>query len=316
MNALSNISIGVNGRARRRASTNVLTCALMMFAACCALTTAFAQVPINSATGSGTRVFRSPSGYSLTYPSNWQLASNSQQETVRQVAKNFASQAGVAARTNYDVVLYDPYSGAFRSNVNVLVQPGTLSIDDRNAAKMKSTIQQVVSRVTTGSSTINVKTEKFSGHPALVGYYDVTLSGYPVSIMQVALPAGDKTLIITCTSLSSRFFIDKPSFDFMVDSVAASVPAPFPGLAGVPTWLIGAVIGGVVGLVVWMIGFMSRTKGDTPPAYETAYRNPGQYQNPGEYQPGQYQKPGPYQPPGQGYQNPDPPQQNSGPPYQ
>ena len=325
MNALSTISIGVDGQARHRLSANILTLTVIVLVVWLASATAFAQLPINSATGPGTQTFRSPNGYSLTYPSNWQLASSSQQDAVRRVAKGFASQAGMAARTNYDVVLYDPYSGAFRSNVNVLVQAGTLSIDDENAAKMKSTIQQVVSKVTTGSSTINVRTVKFSGHPALVGFYDMTLSGYPVSLMQVALPAGDKTLIITCTSLSSRFFIDKPSYDMMIDSVAASVPAPsspFAGLSGIPPWLIGAVVGGVVGLVVWMIGLTSRARRDNQPAYGSTFQNPGQYQDPGQYQnsgqyqnPGQYQPPGQYPPQGQGYQNPQPPQENPGPPY-
>jgi len=70
-------------------STNILTLSIIVLALWIATPTVSAQAP-------GTQTFKSPNGYSLTYPSNWQLASSSQQDNVRQAARDFANQAGMA----------------------------------------------------------------------------------------------------------------------------------------------------------------------------------------------------------------------------
>jgi len=265
-------------------------------------------------------VFKSPQGFSISYPNGWLVASKDQLQSAEQKVEPYLQNMGNLDLNKVAVFVFDPASGGgFSDNVNVIVTPQRLSINMFTQAQMRSEVDHVGQNAGSTSTNVKIDTETLAGRQVMVVKYDVTMVGNPLSMIQVAIPDGEQTLVVTGTCLQSRSSQEAPVFDAMINSVIASLPPDTGSGSTTPPWLIGAIVGGLVGLFGAVIGGLAKSRSNNSSASP-----PGGYQQPPWQQPGGYQQPGAYQQPpwppqqppspGGGYQQPPaPPQQGQWP---
>jgi hypothetical protein len=198
-------------------------------------------------------VFTSPRGFSITPPDGWSVASK---ETISQMGSVVRQQFSKLGDINFDrvaVVLFSPADTSVSENINVVVSPGRMPIEDSDAEqKMTDALRGAYGKMGVTITRVSVTRKTFGSHPALVADVDWNTAGVQIRQWQVALPAAGQTLIVTCTAAPSSFDSVTPTFSKVIESMTYAAPEPASLSSGLPNWargaLIGAAIGGLYGL--------------------------------------------------------------------
>ena len=223
-------------------------------AACVLLGSVFAPVAM-----AAEPVFTSPKGFTITPPDGWVVASKDAASVASDVFKKKFPKFDGANLDRMAVMILNP-SDIGGTNVNVVVSPGRMPIDDSGAeAKVANILREQYTKmgVSVGRATATRKT--FGTHPAILADVESNIGGVKTRQWQAMMISGKQTLIVTCTSPQSTFDQYVPVFTKAIEGMT------FPADAGAefPLWLrygiIGGAVGGLIGLFQKLMA--SRKKG-------------------------------------------------------
>lgn len=205
--------------------------------------------------------FKSPRGFSISYPFGWMVASRDQEEAAKQKVQPYLAKMGNIDLNQYAVMVFNPNHADFSDNVNVIVSQGALAINEQNEQQFSAMLSQLGRQLGSTPTNIRVTTEQFAGIQAFVGRYDIFIMGDQLTLMQVAIPDGSQSLMVTCTCPTNRAAQDAPTFNDMIRSIAASLPPSAPGLPLISPLIIGAIVGGGCGLLVAIVQALTKRAG-------------------------------------------------------
>jgi len=195
--------------------------------------------------------FTSPQGFSITPPDGWAVASKEIAGQLSRAVQEHFQKLGNIDLDKLAVVIFNPNDAEGSQNLNVVVSPHRIPIDESDAEEklvkmLKDQYAQIGVQI--GSVAVNRKT--FGTHAALVSDVESNFGGPPMRQWQVMLPAGSRTLIVTCSAPQASFGQAIPAFTKAIESMTyTTVTDP---LSEMPVWLrealIGALIGGAITL--------------------------------------------------------------------
>jgi hypothetical protein len=146
--------------------------------------------------------FKSPKGFSFTYPDGWQVASKEQLGKIAEEAKK----KGAGMAPGYAVMLFGPRSDDFSPNMNVIVVPEKIVLNAKNEKDLVTVVQ---TQFASAGKTPAVKPGHITigGTKAYTMAYEITdpASGKVIRTWMVMLPGEKRTYTITCAALKSQW---------------------------------------------------------------------------------------------------------------
>ena len=194
--------------------------------------------------------FKSSQGFSLDPPDGWTVASKEQRQQLGDAVKERLKQFDLDRMA---VVMFDPANP--RNNINVIVGPGRVSVDDANAAEQYgSSLKSQYRQMGLEPVGFTVDRRTFGKHRALVADYenDYGPLGAPGKVhqWQAIFPGSGKSFFVTCTAPADQYAGMVPVFTKTLESLDIEADL----FDNIPRWmrtaLIGAVIGALVGLIL------------------------------------------------------------------
>ena len=223
----------------------------------CGAATSFAQSAVSTATNPPSRLFASKQGFSFSYPPSWMVASKDQAGAVEQQTRAYLDKIGQVAFERFAVIVFDPNSGPFTANLNVVVTPGSMEAGEQHVEDMRSIVRSVGKAFGSEPTDVRISVESFAGRQTMVARYNVNMVGNQVSQMQVIIPGRNQTYEVTCSCAQANSAYYEPIFQAMVNSM--TVDEGVSSLSGpVQNALLGAILGGAIGVLV---GLLSVLKG-------------------------------------------------------
>lgn len=163
--------------------------------------------------------FSSPNGYRLMYPDGWQVASQDKMDQIEEEARKLLKDIDFQ---RVDVVVFNPQSGTFSENVNVVVSPSAMRIDESSPQLFAEIIEKQMDKL--GFEITMLDQGLFDIGPSRAAY--VKFEGIygdrdPVRQWQFFLPdpQSENTLIITCTAQVDDFAKHEFTFRGIVGSI-------------------------------------------------------------------------------------------------
>ena len=217
--------------------------------------------------------YADPSGFSFTYPEGWVAVTSAAMGDVKQVIPGELKDWVV--RNNVDlnqiaVVLIRDANEEFLENLNVVVKPQQIPVNDKTAKELTAAISQQYGTMGVKLEGVQGRVEKIGSHNAIVVGFQSRLPGVDATLRQkqIVIPGGGKTYIVTCTAKADTFDQYRPTFD----GVLASFQAPAPVAQGFQ-WNQAALSGAIGGVVGGMIAALALAKrsllGKAKPAPES-----------------------------------------------
>jgi HEAT repeat protein len=193
-------------------------------------------------------------GFSISPPSGWITGDpRVAMALVEAVRKEFSPQGEVdyEALNRIDVVIFNPADKSGSQNINVLSVPVHLSVDDDNLDQIRAQLWKLNSMITVKS----LRRAKFGRNDGIIA--DEESSDGKSHLWQVFLPAGRKTLIVTCTAPAETFEGVSLKFEAAISSMEIPNGWYLPDLpewatGGLKRGFIGALVGGVFGFFVYI----------------------------------------------------------------
>ncbi len=234
----------------------------------------FALLVAVSATPALAGEYSDPSGFSFSYPENWiAVAEPSSKglnpnvfppEIQKWLQKNGFSLDRLA------MILIRDGKDEFLENVNVIVEPTQIVVDNDSAKKLLAVVAQ-------GLQSSGGKLEDPQAHVQRFGDRDVIVLDYRakfpgtssmLQLRQVIVPGGGRTFIVTCTAEAEEFARHSKTFDAILASFKAPAPAQtrlkmdgpvFPGVDWGPGLAFGATCF-VIGGAIWIVKKLATSK--------------------------------------------------------
>ena len=199
--------------------------------------------------------------YSISPPSGWITASP--RAAMALFAANrekfsYQGQVDYEALNKIDVVIVNPADKDGSQNINVLSVPDHLSVDDGNLDEIRGQLSKLDSMLTVKS----IRKATFGRNVGFIA--DEETTDGKNHLWQVLLPAGRKTLIVTCTAPEATFGEVSHTFETAISSMEISNGWYLPDLpewasGGLKRGFIGALVGGIFGFFVYIF---RRLRGD------------------------------------------------------
>lgn len=151
--------------------------------------------------------FTSPKGFTITYPEGWKPATKEEYDLV-------AKTMGVKV-PDLAAFLYGPRQGDFADNINVLVLPQALTLDEKTE---KGLIDSVKNGMAKKAASFSAKQVEISGKAAVSIACEVERQpqGDLMRIWQVYIPGKKQVYVFTCATLKARWDELWPTFKEMV----------------------------------------------------------------------------------------------------
>jgi hypothetical protein len=196
-------------------------------------------------------VFTSPQGFSITPPDGWVVASKDTVSQLSRVALDHFQKLGNIDLNKLAVVIFNPAPSAESQNLNVIVAPEKIPIDESGFEdKLAGELREQYTGMGAQLGRVSVSRKRFGAHAGLVADAEWSMAGASLRQWQVILPAGSHTIIVTCTAPQSSFDEVAPVFTKAIESMTYSNVTT--STFEMPVWLrdavIGAAIGGLIGL--------------------------------------------------------------------
>ncbi len=198
--------------------------------------------------------YSDPSGYSFSYPEGWYAAGK-----LTGMSEKLPRELGDwIAKNNVDldkisVVLLRAGRGDFLENMNVVVLPQEISINDKTMKELSDEIPQQYHNMGASIAKLESSLQKIGENNAMELNYESHLPGvpYPLRQRQAYFSGGGKSYIVTCTGKADAFEKYSPVFDNILSSFKVP-PSSSTGFKG-DRILILAIVGGVLGLIFGII---------------------------------------------------------------
>ena len=228
--------------------------------------------PLLIPAGSIAGVFRSAQGYHISYPDNWQIATESDQHSVEEAAKHFGGQLDF---TSQDVIIYNPHADPI-PNVNVGVVAETMKASQESLSTVLSGIRQQLASVGATSTDLDGKLIRVGNYDALSSTWTAHYGPKDLHQWQVVIPSGDVAFVITCSASTANYAEAQQGFTQIVNSFTIPVEAalsPEPSgesAPGLSPAVRNIFIIGILGILVIAVGLrFVRVKTPPPSAPRT-----------------------------------------------
>jgi hypothetical protein len=166
--------------------------------------------------------FASPKGFTITYPEGWKVATKQENDLV---AKSMGGNVPALA-----AFLYGPRQGDFADNINVLVLPQTLTLDDKTEKELVDGVKNGMGKK---AANFTAKRIEINGNAAVSIGCEVERKpqGDFMRIWQVHIPGKKQVYVFTCATLKPHWAEVWPTFKDMVygariDVATDSKPGP------------------------------------------------------------------------------------------
>jgi hypothetical protein len=204
--------------------------------------------------------YSDPSGFSFTYPEGWIAVTQKAMGDVNQIVPDDTKEW--VLKNNVDlsqiaVTVIRDGNEEFLENLNVVVKPQQIPVNDKFEKELKAAISQQLGTMGVKLEGVQSRIEKIGSRDAIVVTFQSRLPGVDDLLRQkqIMLPGGGNTYIITCTAKADSFDKYQPTFD----AVLASFQAPAPATQGF-VWNQAAVSGAIGGVVGGMIAALALAK--------------------------------------------------------
>jgi len=198
--------------------------------------------------------FTSPQGFSLSYPDAWAALSKDQTDEVRKKSMSLFKNVTEASLDQVAVMIGEDNAGGFAANANVVVTPGSAPLMEKTEAELCQFVTEQYSKVGLAPYDVQVEKTKVGDLDAISSHYSIKMPGAsePLRQWQVAVPAGRRTYIVTCTSLEADQAKYRPVFAAMVSSFRVTPDPWWQDLLDSGAFRYGVIGGLVGGVVVWL----------------------------------------------------------------
>jgi hypothetical protein len=203
------------------------------------------SAPTHATGSAGDRQFSSSHGFSLRYPGDWMVASKDQTDEMRNAAGPYLEKLGSVDLDRMAVMIFNTTDPDFNENLNVVITPGSVPLNDESKAEMRKVVDQIAAAFGTHAEDVRIAIETFGDKKAMVAHYNVELQNKKIHEMVAAIPGNSQSYLVTCTAPCDKFSQYEPIFTSMINSMQIDS-----GVAGLPVWLKNALIGGGVGLAI------------------------------------------------------------------
>jgi hypothetical protein len=160
--------------------------------------------------------FISPQGYKITYPRGWRVASQREFDAIVNKSSDKAK--------DLSAVFYGPRHKDFAVNLNVIVVPETIKIDENNE---KELIEKIKERIGKLATNCKIKTIDVNGIKSVSMAFETEKKDIDDSIRQwqVQIPGKEHMYIFTFATLKSTWSDEWTSFNEMIKSVRIDLPS-------------------------------------------------------------------------------------------
>ena len=211
--------------------------------------------------------FKSTQGFSLDPPVGWTVASKEQRQQIADAAKEYLDKLKQFDLDKVAVVMFDP--GNPQNNINVVVSPGRVPIDDANAPEQfGSSLRNGYRQMGFVIEGLNVDRRTFEKHRALFAEYEndyAPAGGGPSKVhqWQAIFPGSGKSYAVTCTAPAAQSAGMVPLCTRTLESLDIEAGV----FDNIPPWMRNALIGAVIGaLVSLLLGLAKKKRSKQAPA--------------------------------------------------
>jgi len=199
--------------------------------------------------------FSSTQGFSFAYPEGWVVLTKEQQHVL---VNEYKTVLGKLGDVNFDamaVIVFNPQNEEFPENINVIVAPGMVPVNEDSKQKHTQTMSEGMRNAgITVTDTVSEIT-KFGDREALS--LRMTLNypslSRPIRQWQVALPGRNQTYIITASAGAASFQTYEGAFKRALESFEVD-GGSFWFWHSLPAVAQYAIGGAVIGLVISLLG--------------------------------------------------------------
>jgi hypothetical protein len=210
--------------------------------------------------------FKSSQGFSLDAPAGWTVASKEQRQQLVDSVKEHLDKVKQFDLDRMVVVMFDP--GNPQNNINVVVTPGRVPIDDANAPEQySSSLRDGFRQMGFSPEGLKVDRRTFGKHRALFAEYENDYGpagGGPGKVhqWQAIFPGSRKSFAVTCTAPSAQQATMVPLCTRTLESLDIEAGV----FDNISPWMRNALIGAVIGgLVSLLLGLAKRKRSKQAP---------------------------------------------------
>jgi hypothetical protein len=205
--------------------------------------------------------FSGTQGFSFEYPNGWVVLTKEQQRALVNEYKTVLGKLGEIDFDRITVAVFNPQNSEFPENVNVVVAPGSIPVNEDSRQKHAQTMSEGMQ--TAGVTVTNIVSDitKFGEKQALSLQWTMKHPALGISIRQwqVAIPGRNQTYIITASASAANFQTYEAGFkrafeSFEVDGGSLGFWHSLPG------WVQNAIWGAVIGMVISLLGLLFKNK--------------------------------------------------------
>lgn len=211
---------------------------------------------------------RDTAGFSFSYPDDWVLLSKLSLDQAPPMFREMVAMKKLDL-SQIHVALFHNVPGRFMENLNVVIEPQQLQVNDTSLKQLTKIVSGQYAAVGGTVENLQSRIEKLGPTPAIVMDFDAKVPGMfgQIKQRQIALPSGGKTLIITCSSDAKTTADHAAMFEPILATLQADPSAPPKGFdfSRVLTMAIaGGVAGGVIGGLLGIYNKFFKKKDDEP----------------------------------------------------
>lgn len=205
--------------------------------------------------------FSSPLGFSFDHPEGWVVATKETRQAIVEKSRSAFEKLGNVDFGNMAALLFDPCDDEFIENVNVVISPGRLPVNEESCRKLTQAISEQLrgSGVSVADQQMEIVT--FGKRKAISNRWTMTglAPGVVVRQWQVMMPGRNQTYTVTASASVASF----PRYEARFRSVFDSFRPDGGGLGfwhSLPSIAQYAIIGGIGGGIAGAIGALLKRK--------------------------------------------------------
>ncbi|MCU0917830.1 MAG: hypothetical protein MUC88_25195 [Planctomycetes bacterium] len=202
--------------------------------------------------------FSSPQGFSFDYPAGWIVATEETRAAVMEEARPILEKLGNVDFRTVAAMVFDPCDDGFIENVNVIITPGRLPINEESRRKLSQVTAQQLRNSGIGAADERTEIVTFDERRAISTHRTVTglVPGVTVRQWQIVLPGRNRTYTVTASATEATFPRYETHFrtilaGFRPDGGAMGLWHRLPRVAQYA--IIGGIAGALWGVFRWLV---------------------------------------------------------------
>jgi PsbP len=189
--------------------------------------------------------YQSPNGYRLTYPHDWIIATQKDQQAITAGVKQLL---GGVDFNRADVIIYNPQSYPMQ-NVEVVVIPESVPIDEEGLSEMESIERLQFKSSQTIVNNLEFKLVHVGNNDAISSTADFGFGSQTMHVQQLVVSGHGRSFIISCAAGTQDFAGVEPTFTQILNSFQVDES----GWGGLPPWAQETIISAGVSIGIGIL---------------------------------------------------------------